>query len=111
MPIVNDIQSKLNRTQVHSIVIPKTEEEILQAIRQAEHLDLAVSIAGGQHSMGGQQFGTDTMLLDLRQFKAIVNFDRQQGLLTLPMLQLPLTIVLLLHRLHVLMNLSKKTLN
>ena len=82
MPTVNDIQSKLNRTQVHSIVIPKTEEEILQAIRQAEHLDLAVSIAGGQHSMGGQQFGTDTMLLDLRQFKAIVNFDRQQGLLT-----------------------------
>ncbi len=83
MPVVNDIQSQLNRTQVHSIVIPRTEEEILEALRRAEQLDLAISVAGGQHSMGGQQFGTGTILLDLREFNAIVDFDREQGLLTM----------------------------
>ncbi|MFQ5743675.1 MAG: FAD-binding oxidoreductase [Acidobacteriota bacterium] len=82
MPTVNDIQSQLNPTQVHSIVVPKTEEEILQALKRAEQLDLAISITGGRHSMGGQQFGTGTILLDLRDFKAVVNFDREQGLLT-----------------------------
>ncbi len=83
MPAVNDIQSQLNRTQVHSIVIPRSEGEILEALKRAEQLDLAISVAGGQHSMGGQQFGTGTILLDLREFNAIVDFDREQGLLTM----------------------------
>lgn len=83
MEEVNDVQSQLNPTEVHSVIVPKSESDILQALKTAEELGLAISIAGGRHSMGGQQFGTGTILLDLREFKAVVDFDREQGLLTI----------------------------
>ncbi|MDG2381859.1 MAG: FAD-binding oxidoreductase [Pirellulaceae bacterium] len=82
MEEVNDIQSQLNSTQVHSVIVPESESDILQALKMAEELDLAISIAGGRHSMGGQQFGTGTILLDMSEFKAVVHFDRENGLLT-----------------------------
>ena len=31
--------------------------------------------------MGGQQFGTNTILLDMRAYKAIVHFDREPELI------------------------------
>ncbi|MBM62219.1 MAG: hypothetical protein CL484_04650 [Acidobacteria bacterium] len=81
MPEVNDAQSQLNATHVHSIVVPHSEAEITQAIERASALDLQVSVSGGRHSMGGQQFGTDTILLDMRAYKAVVHFDRERGLI------------------------------
>ena len=81
MPEVNDVQSRVNQTRVHSIVNPVSEQEIHQAIEEAARLDLSVSIAGGRHSMGTQQFGTDTILLDMRDYQSIVHFDRINGLI------------------------------
>jgi FAD/FMN-containing dehydrogenase len=79
MPEVNDVQSRVNRTEVHSIVVPHAEAEIRAAIAEAAKLDLPMSIAGGRHSMGGQQFGTGAILLDMREYKSIVEFDRTEG--------------------------------
>ena len=81
MPEVNDVQSRVNRTEVHSIVMPGSEVEIHQALEQAMLLDVPVSIAGGRHSMGGQQFGSGTMLLDMKQYNAVIEFDRINGLI------------------------------
>lgn len=81
MPEVNDVQSRLNRTQVHSIVAPKSDAEVLRAIEHASELDLPISVAGGRHSMGGQQFATDSVLLDMREYNGIVEFDRDKGLI------------------------------
>ncbi len=81
MPEVNDVQSRVNRTEVHSIVMPGSEVEIHQALEQAMQLDVPVSIAGGRHSMGGQQFGSGTMLLDMKQYNAVIGFDRINGLI------------------------------
>ena len=39
----------------------------------------AVSVAGGRHAMGGQQFGTDTLLFDMTSFKRVLHFDRAKG--------------------------------
>jgi FAD/FMN-containing dehydrogenase len=76
---VNDAQSKLNRTTVRKIVQPATIGEIRQAIRLAEKKGLAISTAGGRHSMGGQQFGHDTILIDMSRFKAVADFDARRG--------------------------------
>ncbi|MCH2160708.1 MAG: FAD-binding oxidoreductase, partial [Phycisphaerales bacterium] len=81
MPEVNDVQSQLNTTQVRSIVSPASEEDVRQAVLAAAEQDVPVSMAGGRHSMGGQQFGTDTMFLDMREYKGIVDFDRENGLI------------------------------
>jgi FAD/FMN-containing dehydrogenase len=76
---VNDVQSPLNPTQVHRVVKPKSLEDIQGALRDAQREQRAVSIAGGRHSMGGQQFGTDPILLDMTELNRVVRFDRAAG--------------------------------
>lgn len=76
---VNDVQSQLNATRVHRIVQPTSLEAIQQALTEAKREGRAVSVAGGRHAMGGQQFGRDTILVDLKQCNGILNFDRSRG--------------------------------
>jgi FAD/FMN-containing dehydrogenase len=63
--------SHLNRTAVYGIVRPKNEEEISKALQFARDNHLKVTCAGQQHSMGGQTFTHDGVVLDLRDFNRI----------------------------------------
>lgn len=76
---VNDIHSQLNPTRVHRIVKPPSMEEIQAVIRDARSEGRAISVAGGLHAMGGQQFGTGTILLDMRTLNRVLNFDAEKG--------------------------------
>jgi FAD/FMN-containing dehydrogenase len=58
-----------------------TVSEVQLAVREAKAAKKALSIAGGRHAMGGQQFGTGTVLLDMRQMNQVLNFDVERGLL------------------------------
>src|SRR5687767_3447877 len=73
---VNDVQSQLNLTRVNRIVTPTSVGAVQAALRDARREGRAVSIAGGRHAMGGQQFGRDTILLDMRRFNRVVGFDK-----------------------------------
>ncbi len=53
---VNDIHSKLNRTKVCEIVKPESAENIQCAVKKAKSAGKSISVAGGFHAMGGQQF-------------------------------------------------------
>jgi FAD/FMN-containing dehydrogenase len=77
--VVNDIQSQLNSTRVQRIIRPPSIETIQAAVRNARTSDRAISIAGGMHAMGGQQFGADTTLLDMRGMSRVLSFDRAKG--------------------------------
>src|SRR6516165_5048028 len=79
---VNDVQSQLNATRVHRIIRPRSIDEIQAALRDARKEGRAVSLAGGRHAMGGQQFGRDTFLLDMKAFNRVVSFDRVKGQIT-----------------------------
>ena len=72
---VNDIHSQLNRTHVRRVVRPTSIEDISRTVRDSER----VSIAGGRHSMGGQQFGTETTLIDTRGMNRILSLDATRG--------------------------------
>ncbi len=76
---VNDVQSQLNATRVNRIVQPRTIDAIQAALRDAQREGRSLSVAGGRHAMGGQQFGRDAILLDMRQFNRVVSFDRVKG--------------------------------
>ena len=54
--VVNDVHSQLNATRVASIVTPHTLDELQRAIVEAKAAGGSISIAGGRHAMGGQQF-------------------------------------------------------
>jgi FAD/FMN-containing dehydrogenase len=72
---VNDIHSGLNRTRVAEILTPRTSLEIQQIVRHAKAQRRPVSIAGGRHAMGSQQFGTDTLLLDMKGLTTTTAYD------------------------------------
>ncbi len=76
---VNDVQSQLNATWVNRVLTPQSIDEIEAALWSARREGRSVSVAGGRHAMGGQQFGRDTILLDTRQINRVVRFDKAKG--------------------------------
>jgi FAD/FMN-containing dehydrogenase len=79
---VNDVHSKLNATSVRAVVQPARHEALPRLVRRAREEGVAISIAGGRHAMGGQQFGEGTLLVDTRRMKRILAFDAERGLVT-----------------------------
>jgi FAD/FMN-containing dehydrogenase len=78
---VNDVHSQLNSTQVEAIVKPRTVDEVRAAVYAARSAGKSVSIAGGRHGMGGQQFGDASVLLDMRDLNRVLSFDADRGVI------------------------------
>lgn len=76
---VNDVQSKLNATRVREVVTPRSLDDLQAALRTAARDGHSVSVAGGRHAMGGQQFGRETVLLDTTGLNRVLSFDRERG--------------------------------
>ncbi|HSS66722.1 MAG TPA: FAD-binding oxidoreductase [Gammaproteobacteria bacterium] len=77
--VVNDVHSKLNPTLVHDIVPVDSAAAVQSAILRARAEKLPVSIAGGRHAMGGQQFGTGTLNIDTRSMNRVLQLDPDRG--------------------------------
>src|SRR5262245_53666509 len=80
--VVNDIHSQLNQTTVNRVVEVESLPQLRQIVRSAAVLGQQISIAGGRHAMGGQQFGRGTLLLDMRRFSRVLDLDAERGLVT-----------------------------
>jgi FAD/FMN-containing dehydrogenase len=78
--LVNDIHSQLNSTRVLGIVEPRSLWDVQSIVRAARRDQKTVSVAGGRHAMGGQQFGTDSLLIDIRKLSRVLHLDRQHGI-------------------------------
>src|ERR1700732_2088540 len=79
--LVNDIHSQLNSTRVRGISQPRSLEDVQSIVRTARKHRKVISVAGGRHAMGGQQFGSDTLLIDIRRLNRVLHLDRQRGIL------------------------------
>ena len=80
--VVNDLHSQLNETRVRRILTPRTADEVQAAVRAAASEGAGVSLCGSRHAMGGQQFGADTLLVDLRSLNQVRAFDAERGTIT-----------------------------
>ena len=78
---VNDVHSQLNRTRVRELLRPRTRDELAEIVRSATRKALPISFSGCRHSMGGQQFATDSICIDTRGFDRVISFDCERGLL------------------------------
>jgi FAD/FMN-containing dehydrogenase len=78
--LVNDVHSQLNPTHVREITTPTDLGGLEAAVERAASEGRNISIAGGRHAMGGQQFGTDTVHLDTRSLNRIIALDAERGL-------------------------------
>src|SRR5258708_31247151 len=70
--VVNDIHAQLNSTRVRAVVRPRSQKELIESIVRARRAGGNLSICGGRHSMGGQQFGTNTTLIDVRSMNDVL---------------------------------------
>jgi FAD/FMN-containing dehydrogenase len=77
---LNDIHSQLNATRHSAVISPKAVEEIQSAIRAARAKGQFISISGGKHSMGGQQFGVGTINLSMSAFNQVIGLDSENGI-------------------------------
>jgi FAD/FMN-containing dehydrogenase len=76
---VNDIHSQLNLTRVARVVRPDSVESLQRIVRLARQEGKAISIAAGKHAMGGQQFGSGTILIDMAGMNRVLGFDSGKG--------------------------------
>lgn len=81
--LVNDVHSRLNATRVAAVVRPRRVDELSGIVARARRDGLALSVAGGRHAMGGQQFGDGNILVDMRALDQVVAFDADRGLVTI----------------------------
>ena len=77
---INDVTG-VNRTAIYGILQIKTEDDLRNALQFARQQNLPVSVAGAKHSMGGQEFAIDALVLDMRGFNQ-VSVDTAAKILT-----------------------------
>ncbi|HUE95397.1 MAG TPA: FAD-binding oxidoreductase, partial [Longimicrobiaceae bacterium] len=76
--VLNDVHSRLNPTRVRLLHRPTTVEEVQAALRQARADGLPVAICGGRHAMGGQQFCSDGVQLDMSGMNRVLWIDHSR---------------------------------
>jgi len=78
---VNDVHSQLNRTRVRELLSPRTRDQLAEIVHSASRKGFPISVSGCRHSMGGQQFATDSICIDMRSLERVISFDQERGLI------------------------------
>jgi len=79
--VLNDVHSRLNPTKVDRLVYPRSTQDIVRIIRRAKKENKAISISGGRHAMGGQQFGEKTIHISMEKMNDVLSFDQKKGII------------------------------
>src|SRR5258706_12171481 len=77
--LVNDVHAQLSSARVFAIERPDTVEGILKAFELANKEQRSICIAGSRHSMGGQPFVADGVMIDTRKLTKVLAFDAERG--------------------------------
>lgn len=79
--VLNDVHSQLNATTVADVACPTHVGALVECVTAARRRGMRISVSGGRHAMGGQQFGADTLHIDCRGLDQLHEFDAERGLL------------------------------
>src|SRR5437667_3475637 len=77
--LVNDVQSRLNPTYVEKVISVESLPQLQRSLQAAARRGAAVSLCGGRHAMGAQQFLTNGIVLDPTTLVRVLNFDADDG--------------------------------
>ncbi|GMQ77441.1 MAG: hypothetical protein BMS9Abin01_2789 [Gammaproteobacteria bacterium] len=76
---VNTLHSRLNPTCIRRIERPDSVQTLRRLLRRTEADGVPVCIAGGRHAMGGQQFASGAVLIDMTAMDRVLAFDAHKG--------------------------------
>ena len=77
--VVNDHHSRLNATAIKRLLRPESLVQLSEIIKAACAKRISLSIAGGRHAMGGQQFLQNGIMLDLTGLDRVLEFNAATG--------------------------------
>lgn len=77
--LLNDVHSQLNATRVAQVCKPRTLSELQATVQQAAAAGRRISVAGGRHAMGGQQFAADSVHIDMSSLDKVLKADPLLG--------------------------------
>ncbi len=77
--ILNDVHSQLNATTVARVLRPSSLAELQSMVAAARATGQTISVAGGRHAMGGQQFASQALHIDTIALDAVLATDAQRG--------------------------------
>lgn len=80
-PTVEDY-GRLLPVKMKAVKSSDTEEKLHQIIETAAKQHIPISIAGMQHSQGGQTLYPDGILLDMKKYNKILSLDKENKLIT-----------------------------
>ncbi len=78
---LNDVHSRLNDTRVARIEQPHNLADLQAVVQAARQQGLKISVAGGRHAMGGQQFAKQGLHIDTTALNRVLGSDGERGLL------------------------------
>jgi FAD/FMN-containing dehydrogenase len=77
--LVNDVHGQLSSARVFAINRVDSLEDVAKAFATARAEEKNVCIAGGRHSMGGQPFADQGVMIDTRKLAKVLAFDTEKG--------------------------------
>ena len=79
--LVNDVHTGLNPTWVASISRPTSVAEVQSLVKDCGKHSRVISVSGSRHATGGQQFASQSVLLDMRAMNRVIGLDDKTGVL------------------------------
>ena len=79
MTLLNDVQSRLNATEMLEVLRPASPAEAAAAVRASADRGVPVCPAGALHSMGGQQFAEGGISISSSDLRQIGPLDAESG--------------------------------
>lgn len=74
--------ARLHPVKVRDVRSETRRADLVAVVKDARRRGLKVSIAGSHHSQGGHTYYPDAVVLDMRDFDRILDFDAKKRLLT-----------------------------
>jgi len=78
--ILNDVHSRLNPTSVDQLFYPESTPDIVKIVKHAIRVNKAISISGGRHAMGGQQFAVGSIHISMKKMNDVIRLDKAKGI-------------------------------
>jgi FAD/FMN-containing dehydrogenase len=75
------VHTGLNPIWVSRIERPASAAEVESIVKDCRKRGRALSVSGSRHAAGGQQFATDSVLLDMRGMNRVIELDARTGVL------------------------------
>ena len=79
MTLLNDVQSRLNATEMLEVLRPTSPADVAAAVRASADRRVPLCPAGALHSMGGQQFAEGGISISSSELRHIGPLDADTG--------------------------------